>query len=48
VLYYDSERGERQSTVITSQRGPLTGKRIVRGREGEGALYYQERPFSSH
>jgi len=43
VLYHDGGREERQCTVITSQRGPLSGKRIVRGREGECALYYQER-----
>jgi putative hydrolase len=43
VLYYDGGRGERQCTVITSQRGSLSDKRIVRGREGECALYYQER-----
>lgn len=43
VLYHDGGRGEGQCTVITSQRGPLSGKRIVRGREGECALYYQER-----
>jgi DNA polymerase (family X) len=35
VLYYDGGRGEQQATVITSERGPLTGKRIVRGRENE-------------
>jgi DNA polymerase/3'-5' exonuclease PolX len=33
--------GEKQCTVITSQRGPLTGKRIVRGREDECAKHYQ-------
>jgi hypothetical protein len=43
VLYYDRGQEEQQCTVITSQRGPLTGKRIVRGRETECALYYQER-----
>jgi Holliday junction resolvasome RuvABC DNA-binding subunit len=43
VLYHDGDRGEHQCTVITSQRGPLSGKRIVRGREGECALYYQDR-----
>jgi hypothetical protein len=42
VLYYDGGKGERQCTVITSQRGPLTGKRIVRGRESECLGYYQE------
>ncbi len=40
VLYYDGTRGERQCTVITSQRGPLEGKRIVRGREAQCAEYY--------
>jgi len=41
VIYHDGRDGEGQCTVITSQRGPLTGKRIVRGREGECAVYYE-------
>jgi hypothetical protein len=41
VLYYDDGRGERQCPVITSQRRPLKGKRIIRGREEECAQYYQ-------
>lgn len=40
VLYYDGPRGGGQSTVITSQLGPLRGKRIVRGREAECQAYY--------
>lgn len=40
VIYYDGPGGDRQSTVITSQRGPLTGKRIVRGREDECTKHY--------
>ena len=40
VLYYDDGSGERQGTVITAERGPLHGKRIVRGREAECAAYY--------
>ncbi len=48
VLYYDGGRGERQCTVITSQRGPLTGKRIVRGREGECVSYYILAMMKSH
>lgn len=40
VLYYDGGGEERQNTVITSQRGPLIGKRIVRGREAECEAYY--------
>jgi DNA polymerase (family 10) len=42
VLYYDGGRGERQCTVITSQRGALKGQRIVRGREAECVQYYQQ------
>lgn len=42
VLYHDGGGGERQCTVITSQREPLLGKRIVRGREDECAVFYQE------
>ena len=40
VLYYDGGQGERQCTVITSQRGPLVDMRIVRGREAECLDYY--------
>ena len=40
VVYYDGGLEERQSTVITAQRGPLHGKRIVRGRESECEEYY--------
>jgi len=42
ILYYDGPDGERQGTVITSQRGPLTGERIVRGRESECLEYYRQ------
>jgi hypothetical protein len=41
VLYYDGGQGERQCTVITSEFGRLTGKRIVRGREAECEEYYR-------
>ncbi len=44
VLYYDSGEGELQCTVITSQRGPLEGKRIVRSREAECLEYYLKSP----
>lgn len=40
VLYYDGGLDERQSTVITSARGNLAGKRIVRGREKECEEFY--------
>ena len=41
VLYYDGAFDERQATVITSHRGVLAGKRIVRGREQECLRHYQ-------
>jgi hypothetical protein len=40
VLYCETSNGEQQYTVITSERGPLLGKRIVRGRELECMDYY--------
>ena len=45
ILYYDGPDGERQCTVITSQRGPLFGERIVRGRESECLEYYRDANF---
>ena len=44
VIYHDSGRGERQCTVITAERGPMEGRRIVRGREGECSAYYFATP----
>jgi DNA polymerase (family 10) len=35
VVYADGDRAERQYTVVTAPRGPLKGKRVVRGREAE-------------
>ena len=35
IIYWDDDGGERQCTVITAERGPLKGQRIVRGREAE-------------
>jgi DNA polymerase (family X) len=40
VLYFDGRGGERQCTVITAERGPLCGRRIVRGREDECLQHY--------
>jgi len=40
VIYCDGGRNEQQFTAITAQHGALAGKRIVRGREDECALYY--------
>ena len=43
VIYVDGGRGERQYTVVTASRGPMQGKRVVRGREVECLGYYRER-----
>lgn len=40
VIYYDKGDRERQCTVITSNRPPLKGMRIIRGREIECAAFY--------
>jgi DNA polymerase (family 10) len=40
VLYHDGGAGERQNTVITAERGPLLGRRLVIGRESECQNYY--------
>jgi putative hydrolase len=39
VIYFERDGHEGQCTIVTEYRGPLTGKRVVRGREDElGAL----------
>ncbi|MFN7922228.1 MAG: hypothetical protein U0Q16_19145 [Bryobacteraceae bacterium] len=40
VIYEEAEPGRRPSTVVTAHRGPLSGKRVVRGREAECQSYY--------
>jgi DNA polymerase (family 10) len=45
VIYYDGGNGERQCTVITAERGPFEGKRIVRGREPECWTVYFHPPM---
>lgn len=35
VIYWENGRGERQCTVVTAGRGPLKGRRIVRGRDAD-------------
>jgi hypothetical protein len=41
VLYfYDDHHAESQRTVVTEQRGPLAGRRVIRGREPECRTYY--------
>jgi DNA polymerase (family 10) len=43
VLYHDGGAGESQNTVITAERGPLLGRRLVTGREAECRAYYEGR-----
>lgn len=41
VLYfYDHDHRERQATVVTERRGPLAGRRVVRGREAACAAWF--------
>ena len=47
VIYYERNAWEDQATVLTAQRGPQEGKRIVRGREVECERYYERRKLQS-
>jgi hypothetical protein len=40
VYFYDDHHQEGQNTLVTELRGPLTGLRVVRGRELECREYY--------
>jgi len=40
VVYYESGKGENQCTVVTESRGPMKGKRVIRGRESECRKFY--------
>lgn len=41
VVFYENPQGEGQCTVVTERRGPLTGKRVVRGREAECEVFHR-------
>ena len=42
VIYaYDGDHRERQHTVVTERRGPLNGRRVVRGLEAACRRYYE-------
>lgn len=43
VIYYEGDGSKGQCTVVTGKRGPLQGKRVVRGRELECRRYYNGR-----
>jgi DNA polymerase (family 10) len=40
VIYYEKAGAQQQGTVVTAERGPLAGKRVIRGRERECRAYY--------
>lgn len=40
VVYWDGTRHHGQWTIVTAHDGPLSGRRIVRGREADCADYY--------
>ena len=40
VYFYDDHHQEGQNTLVTESRGPLTGQRVVRGRELECREFY--------
>lgn len=40
IYFYDHDHAEGQHTVVTETRGPLAGRRVVRGREPECKTHY--------
>jgi putative hydrolase len=40
LFHYDDEHAEGQHTIVTETHGPLTGRRVVRGREPECRAFY--------
>ena len=40
IYFHDDQHHESQHTVVTETHGPLTGQRVVRGREAECREYY--------
>lgn len=42
VIYFEQDGQEDQCTVVTETHGPLTGRRVVRGREEECRRYYRQ------
>jgi hypothetical protein len=46
VYFHTDTRGEGQRTVVTETHGPLTGRRVVRGREEECRIHHEASPRS--
>jgi hypothetical protein len=45
VIYFERDGHEGQCTIVTEYRGPLVGKRVVRGREDEVATLFPITPL---
>jgi len=45
IYFYDDLHHEGQHTIVSETHGPLTGKRVVRGRESECMDYYTKNGF---
>lgn len=43
ILYFERDGYEARCTVVTERRGPLAGRRVVRGREAECSTWYDRR-----
>jgi hypothetical protein len=48
IYYYDHDHQENQCTVVTESRGPLEGRRVVRGREYECRELYAGSVVATH
>jgi putative hydrolase len=42
VIYFERDNRERQNTIVTETKGPLKGKRVVRGRDVENRQHYNK------
>lgn len=40
-IFYDDDHAESQRTLAIEQRGPLAGRRVIRGRERKCRSYYE-------
>lgn len=47
IYFYNDHHQEGLHTVVTETRGPLVGKRVVRGQEQESRDYYNIRHFNA-
>jgi putative hydrolase len=42
IYFHDDQHAEGQHTVVTEHRGPMDGRRVVRGREAECRVHYEK------